>query len=50
MFEIEWPPKSGKNQNFSEVDKAEWFEVKEAKEKINEAQVPFIDELMIMLA
>jgi len=46
MFEIEWPPKSGKNQKFPEVDKAEWFEVKEAMQKINQAQVPFIDELI----
>lgn len=49
LFEIEWPPRSGKNQMFPEVDKAGWFGVKEAKEKINKAQVPFIDELMKML-
>lgn len=50
LFEIEWPPGSGKNQMFPEVDKAGWFGIKEAKEKINKAQVPFIDELMKILS
>lgn len=44
-FEIEWPPKSGKRQSFPEVDRGAWFSVAEAKEKILEAQIPFIDEL-----
>jgi predicted NUDIX family NTP pyrophosphohydrolase len=45
-FNLEWPPKSGKWKEFPEVDKAGWFEVEIAKEKINPAQVPFIDELL----
>ena len=45
MFEIEWPPKSGKKQLFPEIDRAEWFNVKKAKEKINPAQAALIDEL-----
>lgn len=45
-FEIEWPPKSGKKQSFPEIDRAAWFSIKEAKEKINPAQVALIDELM----
>jgi len=44
-FSMEWPPRSGKMQEFPEVDMAEWFAVDEAKKKINAAQVAFIDEL-----
>ena len=45
LFEMEWPPKSGKRQAFPEVDKAMWFNVEEAKQKINAGQVPLILEL-----
>ncbi len=45
LFEMEWPPKSGKKQSFPEIDRAGWFEVAEAKLKINGAQAAFIDEL-----
>ncbi|WP_142603830.1 NUDIX domain-containing protein [Solitalea koreensis] len=45
-FEIEWPPKSGKKQEFPEIDKAEWFSFSEAKQKINPSQAAFIDELI----
>ena len=45
LFEMEWPPKSGKKQSFPEIDRAGWFEVEEAKLKINGAQVGFIEEL-----
>ena len=48
-FEIEWPPKSGKKQSFPEIDRAAWFSIKEAKEKINPAQVALIEELMIAI-
>ena len=41
-FELEWPPRSGKNQQFPEIDRAEFFPVVEALEKINEAQREFI--------
>jgi predicted NUDIX family NTP pyrophosphohydrolase len=33
-FEMEWPPKSGRRQRFPEVDRAEWFNLKRAREKI----------------
>lgn len=49
-FKMEWPPKSGKWQQFPEVAKAAWFPVSVAKEKINPAQVAFIDELMQKLS
>jgi predicted NUDIX family NTP pyrophosphohydrolase len=44
-FSIVWPPKSGQMRTFPEVDKAEWFSVTEAREKINEAQINFINEV-----
>ncbi|MBS1529048.1 MAG: NUDIX domain-containing protein [Bacteroidetes bacterium] len=45
LFEIEWPPKSGKTQTFPEVDQATWFDVETAKAKINEAQAKLLDSL-----
>jgi len=45
-FAMEWPPKSGKRQEFPEVDKAEWFEFEMAKLKINEAQGEILEELL----
>ncbi len=48
-FEIEWPPKSGKKQEFPEIDKGEWFNISEAKQKINKNQVALIEELMSKL-
>jgi len=47
LFEMEWPPKSGKKQSFPEIDRAGWFEVEEAKLKINAAQAAFIEELAL---
>ncbi len=48
-FEMEWPPKSGKKQSFPEIDRGQWFKVEEAKEKLNEFQAAFIDELVSKL-
>jgi predicted NUDIX family NTP pyrophosphohydrolase len=45
-FTIEWPPKSGKIKDFPEIDKAGWFTIEEAKEKINPAQFRLIEELL----
>jgi len=45
-FKQEWPYKSGKWITIPEVDKAEWFGVEEAKEKINAAQVALIEDLV----
>lgn len=44
-FSIEWPPSSGKIQLFPEIDKAGWFDLKTASEKLTKSQVPFITEL-----
>ena len=49
LFEIEWPPKSGKMQSFPEADRAEWFTLEKAKTKILKYQQPLIDELIILL-
>ena len=46
LFEMEWPPKSGKIQSFPEVDRGEWFSVSMALQKINPQQAGFIYELM----
>ena len=45
-FEMEWPPRSGKMQSFPEVDRAEWFTLDQAREKILAGQRPFIDRLL----
>lgn len=45
-FELEWPPKSGRKKQFPEVDRAEWFNPAEARQKILAGQVEFIDRLM----
>ena len=44
-FTMEWPPRSGKEQEFPEVDRAEWFSLEAAREKINPAQAEFLDRL-----
>ena len=41
-FTIEWPPHSGRVQEFPEVDRAEFFGMEEAKRKINPAQVTLL--------
>jgi predicted NUDIX family NTP pyrophosphohydrolase len=44
-FAMEWPPRSGRTQEFPEIDRAEWFEVEEARSKLNPAQAAFLDRL-----
>ena len=44
-FTMEWPPRSGKQQEFPEVDRAEWFDIETAKIKILKGQTAFIDRL-----
>lgn len=44
-FELEWPPRSGRMQEFPEIDRAEFFLIEEAKRTINEAQIAFLDRL-----
>jgi predicted NUDIX family NTP pyrophosphohydrolase len=49
-FELEWPPRSGRTQEFAEVDRAEWFGLAAARVKLNPAQAPFVDRLEALLA
>lgn len=44
-FEMEWPPRSGRVQTFPEVDRAAWLSLAAAREKLLEAQLPFLDRL-----
>jgi predicted NUDIX family NTP pyrophosphohydrolase len=50
MFAIEWPPRSGRMAEFPEVDRAAWYSIDEALEKVNKGQRPIIaalDTLMV---
>jgi predicted NUDIX family NTP pyrophosphohydrolase len=49
-FELEWPPRSGRVREFPEIDRAEWFELGTAREKLNPAQAAFVDRLEALLA
>ncbi len=48
-FELEWPPRSGKRQEFPEIDRAAWFSLEQAEIKILEAQIPFLHRASEML-
>jgi predicted NUDIX family NTP pyrophosphohydrolase len=48
-FSMEWPPRSGSEQEFPEVDKAEWFDPETAREKILPAQAELLDRLLAKL-
>jgi predicted NUDIX family NTP pyrophosphohydrolase len=48
-FQLEWPPKSGSITEFPEVDRAGWFALKIAKEKLNASLGTVLDELEIIL-
>jgi len=49
-FAMEWPPRSGRTEEFPEIDRAEFFSIETAKLKINPAQVPFLDRLTDILS
>jgi predicted NUDIX family NTP pyrophosphohydrolase len=49
-FEMEWPPKSGKSQAFPEVDRAAWFKLEQARQRIQPGQAPILDELARLLS
>ena len=49
-FEMEWPPRSGRRQRFSEIDRVARFEPIEARRRLKPTQVPFVDRLVAMLA
>jgi predicted NUDIX family NTP pyrophosphohydrolase len=43
--EIEWPPRSGRRMQIPEIDRAAWFSLEEARERILQGQRPFLDRL-----
>jgi predicted NUDIX family NTP pyrophosphohydrolase len=49
-FEMEWPPRSGRRQQFPEIDRAAWFDVPAARTRIVAAQADFLDRLVAALA
>ena len=48
-FELEWPPRSGRVQEFPEIDRAAWVPVDVARTKLVKGQVPFLDRLLAQL-
>lgn len=48
-FSMEWPPKSGQVKEFPEVDRADWFDLNEARGRILKGQVEFLERLMAHL-
>jgi predicted NUDIX family NTP pyrophosphohydrolase len=48
-FLMEWPPRSGRQQSFPEVDRAEWFSIDDAREKLVPAQVELLDRLVMIV-
>lgn len=49
LFEMEWPPKTGRHTRFPEIDRLEWLAVTPAHEKILQYQRPFLIELSMIL-
>ncbi len=47
---VQWPPRSGRTIEFPEVDRAEWFGLQDAREKINPAQAELLERLLERLA
>ena len=45
-LEVEWPPRSGQRRTYPEVDRAGWFMLDEARQKLNPAQAAFLDRLV----
>jgi predicted NUDIX family NTP pyrophosphohydrolase len=45
IFEIEWPPRSGRTQSFPELDRAEWYDLDTARTKVVAGQVGLLDRL-----
>jgi predicted NUDIX family NTP pyrophosphohydrolase len=47
-FKTEWPARSGKQQEFPEVDRADWFPLNVASQKINKAQQKLLEQLQVL--
>jgi predicted NUDIX family NTP pyrophosphohydrolase len=48
-FALEWPPRSGRMRTFPEIDRAAWFPLAEARDKLHAGQVGLLDELVGLL-
>jgi len=48
-FSMEWPPRSGRVQEFPEVDRGEWFSLEDARTRMNQRQCVFLDRLLAAL-
>jgi predicted NUDIX family NTP pyrophosphohydrolase len=49
-FTLEWPPRSGRQREFPEVDRAAWFDPETARSKLSVAQAELLDRLLAALA
>lgn len=49
LFSMEWPPKSGQMKEFPEIDRAEFFTLRDARKKLHAAQTVFLDQLKLVL-
>ena len=50
VFTLEWPPRSGRQQEYPEADRAAWFPLDEARRRILAGQAPLLDELDSLLS
>jgi predicted NUDIX family NTP pyrophosphohydrolase len=50
LFSMEWPPRSGEQREFPEADRAAWFGIDVARQKIHPGQAPLLDALLAHLA
>ena len=48
-YEIEWPPKSGRKQEFPEIDRAQFFDLTSARRKILPAELPLLDRFAVVI-
>lgn len=49
MFEMEWPPRSGRMASFPEIDRVAWFTLEDARGSILPSQMPFLDRLEALM-
>jgi predicted NUDIX family NTP pyrophosphohydrolase len=49
-FVMIWPPRSGREQEFAEIDRVAWFAPEEARRRLKATQIPFVDRLLAILA
>jgi predicted NUDIX family NTP pyrophosphohydrolase len=50
VFTLEWPPRSGRQREYPEADRAAWFSIPEARRRILAGQAPLLDQLSALLA